>query len=125
MVITLRQLSQIVGGQLHGDGEIEIHGATILRDAKPGDVTLCERAELTRELDDTQAAAVLLPPGLATEALPYITVEDVAAAFSQVIYQFRPPRSQRHVGLSSAAHISRFAKCGAEVQVHAGRGGRR
>lgn len=120
MTITLQQLAQIVEGELHGDGEIEIQGATILRDAQPGDVTLCERADLTRELAETQAAAVLLPPDLSTEALPYISVDDVAGAFAKIIYQFRPPRSGRNIGLSPAAHISRFAKCGAEVQVHPG-----
>ena len=120
MTITLQQLAQLVDGELHGDGEIEIRGATILRDAAPGDVTLCERAELTRELNNTQAAAVLLPPDLSTQVIPYITVEDVAGAFAKIIYQFRPPRSGRNIGLSPDAHISRFAKFGENVQVHPG-----
>jgi len=123
MTITLRQLAQLVEGELHNaahDDNQEIHGASILRDAKPGDVTLCERSELTRQLADCPAAAVLLPEGLTTDCMPFISVKNVAEAFTRIVFHFRPPRSRRHVGLSPAAHISRFAKCADDVQVHPG-----
>ena len=120
MAINLEQLAGIVDGELHGDGDIEITGAAILRDAQPGDVTLCERSELTKELSATLASAVLLPKGLTADSLAYINVENVAQAFTRVVYHFRPPRSRRNIGISPAAHVSRFAKLGAEVQVHPG-----
>lgn len=120
MAITLAQLAQVVGGQLHGDGDVEITGASILRDARTGDITLCDRADLLKKLDGCDAAAVLLPEGLSTEHLPYITVADVAAAFTRIVLNFRPPRSGRNVGISPAAHVSRFAKLADDVQVHPG-----
>ena len=120
MTISLEQLAQIVDGQLHGDGEIEIHGAAILRDANEGDVTLCERAELTKQLAGSNASAVLVPHGLSVDGIPYITVKDVAKAFTRVVFHFRPPRSRRDVGISPAATVSRFAKLAEDVQVYPG-----
>ncbi len=90
MAITLSQLAQVVGGQLHGDGDLEVTGASILRDAQAGDITLCDRADRLKKLDGCAASAVLLPEGLAAEYLPYITVADVAAAFTRIVLNFRP-----------------------------------
>ena len=123
MALTLEYIAQLVDGQLHAtaaQGATEITGAAILRDAGAGDITLCESSEFTRQLADTSASAVLLPEGLSAEGLPYICVSNVGEAFTRIIYNFRPPRSQRNVGLSSQAIISRFAKCAGDVQVHAG-----
>jgi len=120
MTITLAQLAQLVDGQLHGDGDVEITGAAILRDAQAGEVTLCERAELAKRIDGCAAAAVLLPQGIATDRMPYVAVDNVVDAFTKIVFHFRPPRAGRSVGVSSDAHVSRFARCGEDVQIHPG-----
>lgn len=118
MAYSLAQLAQLVDGALHGDGELMIAGAAILRDAQPGEITYCLGPEHAKGLEASAASAVLLPPGMSGCGMPFVTVEDVAEAFTRVVYHFRPPRLRRNVGISPAAHVSRQAKIAPDVQIH-------
>src|SRR5262245_43684983 len=42
VVTTLRQLAELVKGQLHGDAELAIQSARTLGEAQPGDITFVE-----------------------------------------------------------------------------------
>jgi UDP-3-O-[3-hydroxymyristoyl] glucosamine N-acyltransferase len=118
MAFSLAQLAQLVDGTLHGDGELILSGAAILRDAQPGEITYCEGHEHARQLQTSAASAVLLPVGMTCERMPYITVDNVAESFTRIVYHYRPARSRRNVGISPAAHVSRRAQLGEDVQVH-------
>lgn len=120
MMFTLAQLAQIAGGKLKGDGDVLIRGAAILRDAQAGEITFCDRAELLREVATSSASAVLVPPTLTTDRMATITVDDVAGAFARIVFHYRPPRSQRTIGISRGAYVSRFAKLADDVEVHSG-----
>ena len=54
MAHTLRELASLVGGRACGDEELTIHGAAILRDARPGDITLVDRPQLAPALSASQ-----------------------------------------------------------------------
>jgi UDP-3-O-[3-hydroxymyristoyl] glucosamine N-acyltransferase len=51
---------------------------------------------------------------------PAIRVTDVHAAFTQILLHFRPHRRQPVVGISSHAFVSRSARWGKGVSIHAG-----
>jgi UDP-3-O-[3-hydroxymyristoyl] glucosamine N-acyltransferase len=120
MSFSLAQIAQIAGGKLHGDADLMIRGANILRDAQAGEITFCDRPELVKSLATSAASAVLLAPGLTTDRMASITVEDVPAAFAKIVFHFRPPRTRRSIGISRDAQVSRFAKLADDVEVHAG-----
>ena len=42
MFVTLRELAELVGGRLVGDGELLISGAATIRDARQGEITLAD-----------------------------------------------------------------------------------
>jgi UDP-3-O-[3-hydroxymyristoyl] glucosamine N-acyltransferase len=113
-------LAHIAGGKLRGDGDAVIHGAAILRDAGPGEITFCDRSELLKEVEASSASAVLMPPKLKTDRMATITVDDVATAFGRIVFHFRPPRMRRSIGISPGAQVSRFAKLADGVEVHGG-----
>ncbi len=120
MKFTLGDLAKLVDGQLEGPGEISIEGATIIRDAGPGDITLADNPKLAESLASSEASAVLVPAGFRPAGIPSLTVEDVHASFAKIISALRPHRSVKAVGVSAAAHVSRSAELGANVVVHPG-----
>lgn len=120
MTFTLEELAKLVGGTLSGDGDILLSGADTIRDARPGDITLADKPELAKRLSESSAAAVVVPPEVQPEGLSFITVENVHAAFAQIVSQFRPQPEHRPCGISPQAFVAVTAKIGDDVEIHPG-----
>lgn len=117
MQAKLAELAALVGGRLIGDGDLVIHGAAPLGDAKPGEITLIDKPERSGLLASSRASAVVAPRSLVSDQLPAIQVDDVHQAFSLIVARFRPPRTSRRVGVSPAAVISPTAKLGNNLHI--------
>ena len=61
MVISLSDLARLVNGQLHGDGDVQINGADIIRDACPDHITFVENDKLAGKMSTCKAAAAVVP----------------------------------------------------------------
>ncbi len=122
MAATLATLARLVGGRLIGDPDLEILDAATLPDAGDGDITLVDKSEKAEQLAATRARAAVVPVGFRLELLtmPAIEVKDVHRAFTAIVLHLRPPRVQRRVGHSPAAHISPTARIAADVDIHPG-----
>lgn len=116
---SLDELATLVRGVRQGDGATVIHGAAVLSDVAAGQITLVDQPERIKQLAQTQAAAVVVPTGVACE-LPSIAVADVHAAFAKIVCRFRPPRERTAVGISPSACVSPSAHLGEGVNVHPG-----
>ena len=119
MVVSLCDVARMVDGQLQGDGSIPITGADIIRDAQPGDVTFADSERLLGRLSACRASAVITPPGVQPDGLPFVTVANVQEAFTRVVAYFRPPQQDHRVGVAASAVISPTARLGRDVVVHA------
>lgn len=120
MIITLREITALIGGRLTGNPDQPITGAAIIRDARPGEITLADKPKLAEKLAACAASAAVVSPGVNPASLAYITVDDVPRAFAKIVAFFRPPRIQRTIGVSPQAIVSPTARVGAGVNVHAG-----
>lgn len=120
MTQTLREIAHLVGGRLVGNPELRIAGAAILRDAGPDEITLVEHARLAPLLAASEASAVVVPPQFQPEGIAYIVVDNVHAAFSQIVQHFRPRRPMLQPGVSPHAMIAPTAKIGPGVTIHPG-----
>ena len=60
--LTLTQVAQLTGAQLHGEGECLVHGVGSLDDARPGDLTFLSSSKFRKYLETTQASVVILRP---------------------------------------------------------------
>jgi len=117
MNMVLGDVARLVGGELHGDGQIPIAGADIIRDAGRDEITFIENTKLADKLAACQAVAALVPRDFRPEGIPYISVDNVQEAFAKVVTHFRPPRQDERVGVNASAIISPTAKLGANVTV--------
>ena len=118
MQATLVELAALVGGRIIGDDRLTIVGAAVLRDAKPGQITLVDQAEKGRLLEGCRASAIVAPRGFAPDGIAVVQVDDVHQAFSTIVRFFAPPRRMTRVGISSQAAIDPTARLGENVDVH-------
>ncbi len=122
MPTTLASLARLVGGELVGDGSVEIAGAATLLDAGPLDVTLVDKIDKASSLATNCARAAVVPCGFPLEGLvmPVVVVADVHKAFTTLVLHFRPPRPEQRIGIAPGAIVSSSAKLGEDVDVHGG-----
>ncbi|MDD4786103.1 MAG: UDP-3-O-(3-hydroxymyristoyl)glucosamine N-acyltransferase [Pirellulales bacterium] len=118
MEATLAQLAALVEGELHGDGEVRIRGAAPLCEAKPGEITLLDRADREPCLKHCQASAILGPADLTPNGRPLICVQNVHAAFTTIVKHFRPTRNAPPRSISPQAAVSPTARLGNDVAIH-------
>lgn len=82
---TLRQLAELVQGELCGDGDLVIHAARPLSDAEPGSITFIEDQKHAQHLITCRASAVVVPKGLRTEGWNVLRVADPVMAFVNIM----------------------------------------
>ena len=120
MKTSLNSLASLIGGQLSGDPDTVIHGATTLTEAQQGDITLVDSARRLNLLEQTSATAAVVPTGSPPAAISTIAVDDVHQAFRALVVHFRPPHSSARVGVSATAIVSLTARLADDVDVHPG-----
>lgn len=118
MEATLAQLAELVGGELHGDGNLAIRGAAPLCDAQTGHITMLDRADREACLKECHASAILAPADLVPNGRPLIRVDNVHGAFATIVSHFRPHRSPPRRGVSPEAFVSATATLGQEIDIH-------
>ena len=118
MACRLSELAASVGGNLVGNADPQISAASTIQLSEPGHITFIDSAERLPLLLSSRAAAAVVPAGVVPETLPAIQVDDVHRAFATIVRHYRPARTGRKIGISPAAHVSRSAQLGRDVDVH-------
>lgn len=87
--ITLREISEILEGEISGDYEgLIISNVTGLKEAGSGDISFLAHRRHIKDLQNTGASAVVLPKDVPFDRLPAIKVENPYYAFSQLLHIF-------------------------------------
>jgi UDP-3-O-[3-hydroxymyristoyl] glucosamine N-acyltransferase len=118
MSLPLAEIARLVDGSLSSQDDLEISGAATLSVARPGEITLADSPRLAPQLARSEASAVIVPASFQPTDRPYITVNDVHAAFGKVVAHFHPPRQTHITGVSPAAYVSPTAQIAEGVEVH-------
>lgn len=113
----LGELAELVGGELHGDGDLLIRGVAGIKEAHQGEITFLGNPRYEEFLPQTQASAVILPRGHAFNGRPSIRVEDPYAAFHRVTALFHAQRCLLPPGIHPAALVDPSVRLGNEVAI--------
>lgn len=116
---TVRQLADLVGGELLGDGGVEIQAARPLSEAGPHDLTFVDGDRNLPAWHNSTAAAAIVTPAVPLNGRPLIRVRDPIVAFATVVLELRgqpvavaePPR------IDPSAHIHPSVGLGSNVTV--------
>ena len=82
---TVRQLAELVHGQVHGNADAPISAARPLSEAGDTDVTFIENEKHAYRLRKCRAAAVVVPDSLPVGGITVIRVADPLAAFVAIV----------------------------------------
>jgi len=114
---TLGQLAELVCGEVSGDADLEVTGASPLADVESGQITLIDSRERLATLSESSAAAAVVAADARPEELPAIVVGDIHKAFAAIVEHFRPRRAVPERGISPRAIIARSAQLGDDLHV--------
>src|SRR5438552_17065898 len=87
----LSEIARALGGELRGDGAVEIVDVAAIEDALPGTLTFLADRRLAPRLASSRAAAVILPRDATEAALPSVRVAHPYLAFVAAVELLHPP----------------------------------
>lgn len=117
---TLAQLAEILGAELRGDAQKAIHGVATLQDATSEQLSFLANSQYRKQLEHTQAGAILLS---STDAHEYsghcLVVEDPYLAYAKLSHYFdRTP--QAPAGIHPSAVVADSAQVAATASIGPG-----
>jgi UDP-3-O-[3-hydroxymyristoyl] glucosamine N-acyltransferase len=117
VAITVRQLAELVHGQVLGDSELVISAARPLREARPGNVTFVEDDKHAPQLADCSASAAVVPHCVSAAGKTLIRVADPLAAFVTVVRHLHGRAEPPPHGIDPRAAVHPTAQIGPDPSV--------
>ncbi len=113
---TLAALASLVGGRVRGNGQLRIKSAAPFDEAGPEAITLARHAKYLQRLENTRAAAVIVPADCDQPGLNLLQVDNPYAAFAQIIAVLHPaPRMA--AGIHPSAVVGNHLRHGADTAI--------
>jgi len=116
-VTTLRQLAELVQGEIEGDGELVITAASPLAEAQAGHITFVEDAKHAAQLAGCQAAAAVVPASVPPGGKALIRVADPLSAFVVIVRHLHGRPEPAPHGTDPRAAVHPTAQVGPEASI--------
>jgi UDP-3-O-[3-hydroxymyristoyl] glucosamine N-acyltransferase len=117
MKLTLKEISEFIGGELIGDPNIIITGISGIKEAKEGDITFLANPKYFPLTRSTKASAIITSPDVVNSTKPIIRTENPSLAFAKVVGLVAPNNIRHPKGIHPTAIIAKSAKIGKNVAV--------
>jgi UDP-3-O-[3-hydroxymyristoyl] glucosamine N-acyltransferase len=119
MELTVREIAEMVGGEVVGDGDVIIRGVAPFDHAGLDQITFAVSPTYKKRLDETKAAAVIVSRDISESKKVLVLVQNPSLALAKVSGFFH--QSERPViGISEGTHVGKNFKCGEDVSVYPG-----
>lgn len=124
----LSEVNELIGGELAGDGNIEINGIGKIESANENEVTFIANPVYEKYFNSTNAGAVIVSKKfnpanysrIDNRIIPLIKVDDPYLAFLNLLDNFSPKTELQKVGIEQSAVVSDSAEIsGTEVRIGA------
>jgi len=119
MRFTLREIADLVKGELIGDPDIIVTGISGIKEAKRGDITFLANSKYSSLMQTTKATAVITSREVVDAAKPLIKTDNPSVAFTQVVTLAAPNNIRHPKGIHPSAIISKKAELGKNVAIGA------
>ena len=114
--VLLRQLAELVQGELIGNGEVLIHELDALETAGVGTISFLAQAKDSASLVSTAASAVIVPMAIETAPLPIIRVRDPYLA-AALVHTFLLESPFQATGVHAKAHVGAGTEIPGEISI--------
>ncbi|MFH1281218.1 MAG: UDP-3-O-(3-hydroxymyristoyl)glucosamine N-acyltransferase [Candidatus Omnitrophota bacterium] len=114
---TLNEIAKLIDGQVIGNGDTLITGASGIREAVEGDITFLANSKYTPLMDKTRAAAIITSADARETVKPIILTENPSLAFIKIVSMFMPSDAGHPRGIDFTATIGKNASLGKDVTI--------
>ncbi len=118
MTVTVRQLAELVQGEVYGDPDTPIAAARSIVEAQPGDITFVENAKHANRLPRSKASAAVVAANFPKNGLPLIHVADPLNAFVAIVRHLHGRPADTAQGIDPRASVHPAATLGEDVGVY-------
>jgi UDP-3-O-[3-hydroxymyristoyl] glucosamine N-acyltransferase len=126
VTVKLSEIGALLGGEVAGDGSIEITRVAKIEDAGPGEISFVANPKYRKYLASTAASAILVAKAeifdelrLRASPLTLVRVDDPYMAFLRLIDRFHPPSKPLAKGIHPTAQIAAGASIGRDAAIGA------
>ncbi|MCP4115178.1 MAG: UDP-3-O-(3-hydroxymyristoyl)glucosamine N-acyltransferase [Desulfobacteraceae bacterium] len=121
MKITINDLAKNIGGEVIGDGALEISGVSSFDDANADEITFAVDPKFLNRLNETRAGAVIVPldfqdAGSANLTCTLVKSENPKLHFFRIVSKFHPPKEPDRT-ISPMASMGRNLDLGKDVTI--------
>ncbi len=116
---TLREVAEIVGGEVVGDENVVITGVCGIREARQGDLTFVANEKYAPLMRQTQASAIITSRQVKHAPKPIIRTDNPDLAFAKMISLLAPNEVTHPKGIHPTAIIGEGVKLGQDVALQA------
>ena len=116
---TLKEIAELIGGEVLGDASVVITGVCGIREASEGDITFLANPKYLPLLELTRASAVITSPDVNSTAKPLVRTENPSLAFAKMVSLVAPEDIRHPSGIHPASVIAKSAKIGRNVGIGA------
>jgi UDP-3-O-[3-hydroxymyristoyl] glucosamine N-acyltransferase len=119
MVKKLKEVCELIGGELFGDGDIEINSAAGIKEACEGQITFVANSRYLSQIDKTGASAIIVCKGTQCNGKSMIQVQNPYLAWAKVMEIFYETDNESPKGVHPTAIIGENVKLGRDVSIQA------
>lgn len=116
MKITLKEIALLLGGTIVGNDNVIIENIRPIEEAGRGDITFISNTKYLKQLQTTEASAILATPQTQAEGKNLVLVDDPYIAFSRLLNIFYPVEHS-YSGISKDACIEEGTDISPEATV--------
>jgi len=114
---TLKEIAAFVGGDIVGNGDVVITGASGIKEAKDGDITFVANPKYAPLIDKTQASAIVTSRDIQSAGKPILRTDNPSLVFAKIISFVYPQETTRPKGVHPSAVIGKGVRLGKDVGI--------
>ena len=116
---TVKEIAEILEGEVLGDASIAISGVSGLKEAKKGEITFVANPKYISLLGETNASAVITSLDVEESSKTIIRTQNPSLAFTKVISLFTTDEIKHPEGVHSNAVMGKNVSLGKGVSIQA------
>jgi UDP-3-O-[3-hydroxymyristoyl] glucosamine N-acyltransferase len=116
----LAELAEKIGAEIVGDADVQIESCATLEQAKAGQVSFLSNAKYAKQLETTNASAVVVAKNVNSNRVALLRAADPYYAFSQAVVLLHGYRRHPHAGIHPEANVDPSASIGEGTVIYPG-----
>lgn len=114
---TLKEIAKLIDGEVVGNGDILITGASGIKEAAEGDITFLANPKYMPLMDKTRAAAIITSADAQKTNKPIILTENPSLAFAKIISMIIPDEAGHPQGIDYTVVMGKNVVLGKDVAI--------